>query len=143
MIDRLVTDLIETSRDRIDQAKPESLDDVRRLDVSLIALGDELGEGQASLKRFLREELYTHPHVEAMTRQAHKTISDLFAAFEQNFDEMPPKHAARAQKALDESGPAAANRAIADYVAGMTDRFALQQHQRITGANTKDAPLLD
>jgi dGTPase len=109
----------------------------------LIALGDSLAEGQASLKRFLRQELYTHPHVEQMTRRAHQTISDLFSTFAQQPDLMPPKHAARANKALNDSGETASKRSIADYIAGMTDRFALQQHRQITGADQDDASLLN
>jgi dGTPase len=143
MIDRLVTDLIESSRDRIERAKPETVDDVRSQESRLIALGEDLTEGQASLKRFLRQELYTHPHVAQMTHRAHRTISDLFAAFEQRLDEMPPKHAARAKKSLNDSGESASKRAIADYIAGMTDRFALQQHRLITGAGQEDASLLN
>jgi dGTPase len=136
MIDRLVTDLIETSHDRIMRAGPSSIEDVRRHERQLISLSDELGEGQASLKRFLRQELYTHPHVEEMTRQAHKTVSDLFAAFGGDFDQMPPEHSEQAQKALIEKGRSGALRVVADYIAGMTDRFALQQHQRILGARS-------
>lgn len=143
MIDRLVTDLIESSRERIERAKPDNIDDVRQQESGLIALGDGLAEGQASLKRFLRQELYTHPHVEQMTRRAHQTISDLFSAFAQQPDLMPPKHAARANKALNDSGESAAKRSIADYIAGMTDRFALQQHRQITGADQDDASLLN
>lgn len=143
MIDLLVTDLIQTSQARIEQADPLSIDDVRTQKRQLIALGNELAEGQASLKRFLREKLYTHPHVQEMTRQAHKTISELFTAFGEDFDEMPPEHAARAQRAMDESGRSAALRMIADYIAGMTDRFALQQHARISGGDSQDARLLD
>jgi dGTPase len=143
MIDRLVTDLIESSRERIERAKPDNIDDVRRQESGLIALSDGLAEGQASLKRFLRQELYTHPHVEQMTRRAHQTISDLFSAFAQQPDLMPPKHAARANKALNDSGESASKRSIADYIAGMTDRFALQQHRQITGADQDDASLLN
>jgi len=143
MIDRLVTDLIQTSQARIEQADPASIDDVRGQKRQLIALSDELADGQAALKRFLRESLYTHPHVQKMTRQAHQTITDLFAAFGENFDEMPPEHAARAQLAMDEAGRSAAMRTIADYIAGMTDRFALQQHARIAGGDSEDPRLLD
>jgi dGTP triphosphohydrolase len=56
---------------------------------------------------------------------------------------MPPKHAARAKKSLNDSGESASKRAIADYIAGMTDRFALQQHRLITGAGQEDASLLN
>jgi dGTPase len=143
MIDRLVTDLIQTSRARIEQVGPANIDQVRAQAGPLITLSDELAEVQLSLKRFLRSALYTHPHIENMTRQAHETISGLFTAFSEDFDLMPAKHAARARSGLAENGRAGAMRAIADYIAGMTDRFALDQLARITGRATSDTPLLN
>jgi len=133
MIDRSVTNLIETSQQRIETAAPESIDDVRDCSGPLIALSDELATGHAELKSFLRQALYTHPHIERMTERAHRTISDLFEAFSRDFDLMPPEHANRARAAVEASGNSQAMRAIADYIAGMTDRFAIEQHQRIYG----------
>jgi dGTPase len=143
MIDGLVTDLIETSRARIERAEPANIDEVRHAKGPLIGLSDKLAEGQASLKHFLRKELYTHPHVQKMTQRAHATIADLFSAFADDLQLMPPEHANRAQDELDKAGRSRAMRIIADYIAGMTDRFALQQHQRITGQGLADKSLLD
>jgi dGTPase len=131
MIDCLVTDLIRTSRAKIEHSAPTSIDEVRALGGPLIGLSAPLAAGQTELKRFLRRELYTHPHVENMTRRAHQTISDLFAAFIGDIDKMPEEHAARAHRAMQASGMSGAARVIADYIAGMTDRFALQQHERL------------
>lgn len=131
MIDHLVSDLIETSRRNIERASPADIDDVRRHKGPLISLSDDYVESQAALKRFLRDSLYAHPRIEKMTQQAHRTISELFAAFRDDFDLMPPEHAARARRKLDELGEDGAMRTIADYIAGMTDRFALEQHSRL------------
>jgi dGTPase len=131
LIDRLVTDLIISSRERIEAAAPQSIDDVRRAGGPLIGLSDGEAAGQLALKQFLRRELYAHPHVGKMTRRAHQTITDLFAAFSGDFDRMPPEHAARARAAFESGGAAAAMRIVADYIAGMTDRFALEQHARL------------
>lgn len=136
MIDRLVTDLIETSSQQIMNAQPTSIDDVRQQSQPLIGLSAELAEGQQQLKQFLRNELYAHPHVEEMTRQAHATISGLFAAFMNDPDSMPEKHAARAREWFAEHGDAGSARVIADYIAGMTDRFALGLHAELSGQNT-------
>jgi dGTPase len=132
MIDHLVTDLIETSRARIEAAAPAGIDAVRGLKAPLIGLSETLAEGQRALKGFLHRELYAHPHVEQMTRRAHTTISDLFAAFLDDFDRMPADHAGRARRARDGDGESAAARVVADYIAGMTDRFALEQHAHLT-----------
>jgi dGTPase len=131
LIDRLVTDLVTASRERIEAAAPASIDDVRRAGSLLIGLSAAEAEGQLTLKQFLRRELYAHPHVEKMTRRAHATITDLFAAFSKDFELMPPEHAARARAAFNKGGASAAMRIVADYIAGMTDRFALEQHARL------------
>ena len=143
MIDRLVTDLITTSRERIEAAGPDSIDAVRGHGSLLIGLGSEMAEGQTVLKGFLRRELYAHPHVENMTRRAHETIHELFVALTADFDLMPAEHAERARQRRKDSGDSAAARIISDYIAGMTDRFALQQHARLTGAGPSDATLLN
>ena len=131
MINCLVTDLIQTSRAAIEQAAPASIDDVRGCGAPLIGLSNSLAVGQRELKQFLRRELYTHPHVEKMTQRAHETISGLFAAFSADFDKMPDEYARRTRAAAETGGMSAAARTIADYIAGMTDRFALQQHERL------------
>ena len=131
LIDRLVTDLIIESRERIKAAAPHDIDDVRRAGGLLIGLSAAEADGQLALKQFLRRELYAHPHVGKMTERAQQTIGELFAAFSKDFDLMPAEHAARARSANDAGGTAAAMRIVADYIAGMTDRFALEQHARL------------
>jgi len=143
MIDHLVTDLIAASGRQIEAAAPDSIDAVRMLDKPLIRLGDEMAAGQLALKRFLRRELYAHPRVERMTRRAHRTITDLFAAFTADPDLLPAEHAARAHRAGREAGESGAARIVADYIAGMTDRFALDTHARLSGTAIDDEPLLN
>ena len=139
MIDVFVTDLIATSRAAIERAAPESIDDVRAAAGPMIGLSEPLAKVQAELKRFLRQELYTHPHVARMTARAHETIGDLFAAFSADFDRMPQEHAARAHTAFAAEGAPGAARIVADYIAGMTDRFALEQHARLAKARDREA----
>ena len=143
MIDHLVTDLIATSTAKIMAAAPASIDEVRAQDAPLIALGDALAGEQLALKRFLRSELYAHPRVERMTRRAHRTISELYAALTADLDLMPPEHAARALAAAESGGESGAARVVADYIAGMTDRFALELHARLCGGRPGDEPLLN
>lgn len=128
MIDLLVTDLISTSADRIAAARPASINDVRQHETALIGLSTEFAAVQLALKQFLRKELYAHPHVQQMTESAHETIRGLFAAYSANSDLMPAEHAARTREARETDGESGAARMIADYIAGMTDRFALEQH---------------
>jgi dGTPase len=131
MIDSLVTDLFKTSQDAVAAAAPSHIDDVRALDRPLISFSPPFVEAQATLKRFLRGHLYTHPHVKRMTERARETISLLFEAFTADYGRMPPKHADRAREAERRGGRAGGARVVADYIAGMTDRFALQAREAL------------
>ncbi|MBN1238617.1 MAG: deoxyguanosinetriphosphate triphosphohydrolase [Gammaproteobacteria bacterium] len=126
MIDTLVQDLFRTSEAAVLEAAPLSIDDVRSMERPLIGFSAPFAETQAALKRFLMDHLYTHPHVRQMTQQAHETICLLFDAFSADYRKMPAKHAERAEAAEKRDGRSGAARVIADYIAGMTDRFALQ-----------------
>jgi len=131
MIGALVNDLIGTSQARIAQLGPQSIDDIRAHRGPLIGFSDPFVETQRALKQFLREELYRHPKVKRMTDRAQDIVVALFTAFFADFGRMPPEHAERARTAHDEYGQAGGARAVADYIAGMTDRFALQAHESV------------
>jgi len=123
MIGELVADLVRSSAAAIAAAAPREIDDVRKLKVGLIEFSPALREAQSALKQFLRESLYTHPRVQQMTEQAQVTVKYLFDELSADYGRMPDEHAALAKAAGDE---ARAARVVADYIAGMTDRFALQ-----------------
>jgi dGTPase len=126
MISHLVTGLIESSAAAIGTAAPRDIDAVRSLAQPLIRFAPELRDAQHALKKFLRAKLYAHPHVRVMTEQAHETVRGLFEMLSANYELMPDEHAQRARAAAERGDDAAAARVVADYVAGMTDRFALQ-----------------
>jgi dGTPase len=126
MIGELVADLVRTSASAIAAASPRDIDDVRALPHGLIGFSEPLRAAQLELKRFLRDALYTHPHVQRMTAQAHDTVKLLFEALTSDYDRMPEEHAASAKAAALAGDRAGAARVVADYIAGMTDRFALQ-----------------
>lgn len=131
MIGALVTDLIETSARRIQALGPDGIDMVRSQDAPLIGFSEPFLETQRTLKRFLSQRLYRHPKVRDMTERAREIVSTLFTTFLSDYDRMPVEHADRAREAHDEGGVAAAARVVSDYVAGMTDRFALQTHEAL------------
>jgi dGTPase len=126
MIGDLVNGLIESSAAAIGAAAPRDIDAVRSLPQSLIRFPPALHDAQHALKRFLREKLYAHPHVRLMTEQAHETVRWLFEMLSADYALMPEEHAERARAAAERGDEAAAARVVADYIAGMTDRFALQ-----------------
>lgn len=126
MIGELVANLVESSDAAIVTAAPQHGDDVRSLPQPLIHFSAPLAAAQQALKQFLRDSLYSHPRVKQMTQQAHETVHFLFRELSADYARMPDEHAARARAAAANQDAAAAARVVADYVAGMTDRFALQ-----------------
>ncbi len=122
MIDTLVTDLNRQSTANIRDLAPESIADIRRAP-AMIRFSDRIRDDQAELKRFLHTNLYRHYRVSRMSSKARRIISDLFQAFMNEPGLLPPEFQARAQ--------ADRPRAIADYIAGMTDRYAIVEHRRL------------
>jgi len=127
MIDTVVTDLIEQSRRRISGAAPASIDDVRDQPAPLIAFSDDVYDAHLELKRFLNENLYRHDKVREMTDDARAMIAVLFQRYMDSPQEMSDEFSSPAL-AGDDSGRA---RAVADYIAGMTDRYAIAEHERL------------
>ena len=122
MINALVVDLIAESRRRIAAAAPASVDDVRAAP-PLVAFSEPVRAEADALKVFLRDHLYRHYQVIRMTEKARRIVRELFEAFLNEPRLLPPDHRQRAAH----DGP----RAIADYVAGMTDRYAMKEHRRL------------
>ena len=136
MLNRQVLDLIETSQIAIDQQAPGSIDDVRTAGAPLIRLSPDASSRHLELKRFLRANLYRHYRVHRMTLKAARIVEALFNIFSDDARLLP--RAARDHMAVLEQadGAAGRGRAIADYIAGMTDRFAIAEHERIFSAST-------
>lgn len=120
IINVLVCDMIETTAGNIARQQPKDLAETR-LGRPLVAFSDELREAQREMKRFLHKNLYQHFQVLRMTSKAGRIVSDLFSAFVSDPRMLPPQY----QEAGDQS------RRIADYIAGMTDRYAIKEHRRM------------
>ncbi len=133
MIGEQVIDLVETSRERIRIVNPQTIDDVRRHSEQLISFSDGMRAHNQELKKFLRENLYFHHKVYRMTRKAHQVIESLFDVFMNDLRLLPPGYLASAREALIEEGLSGQARVIADYVAGMTDRYATKEYSRLFG----------
>jgi dGTPase len=131
MINHIVVDLIQTSQERINAAQPASIDAVRLQAEPLIALGESTLDEHRELMRFLRERLYRHYRVLRMTAKAQRVVKDLFGAFMAEARLMPPEDQAAAAQAETVRGTAGRARVVADYIAGMTDRYAILEHQRV------------
>ncbi|MFM8575033.1 MAG: deoxyguanosinetriphosphate triphosphohydrolase [Limnohabitans sp.] len=122
MLSDQVYDVIDTTRAAVAAAGVQSADDVRRAG-PLVRFSPAMHAQSAQLKQFLFAHLYRHPQVMHTTGQAKAVVRELFAAYLSQAQEMRAEFAAREDR----------HRAVADYIAGMTDRFALREHERLTG----------
>lgn len=128
MVDRLVTDLIETTRGRVADADIRSLADVRAYPEALAAHSEKVLADLETMADFLSAQLYRSPLVQAEMEDARAKLRALFEVYAGDLDLLPPRHRERAMRV-------GTLPAIADYVAGMTDRYALREHARlVTGA---------
>ncbi|MES2886042.1 MAG: deoxyguanosinetriphosphate triphosphohydrolase [Pseudomonadota bacterium] len=128
IIGTLVGDLTEHSRQRLLEAQPASPDAVRALAEPLIAYSEAIASESRELKRFLREHLYRHHQVYRVMEKAKRVLRELFEAFMQDSRLLPPQSHAETVAAEDEASRA---RIVADYIAGMTDRFAIDEWERL------------
>jgi len=122
MINTLVTDLIAQTEHNIRAQAPQSVDDVRTAP-PLVAFSPEMHELNRELKTFLRTHLYRHYQVMRMTAKARRIIGDLFTVFMEDPRLLPPQ--------FNPSAETDRARSVADYIAGMTDRYAIREHRRI------------
>ena len=129
MINRQATDLLETSRAAIEAARPGSPDDVRAHREPLVRFSAPMSEQHRELKRLLRHRLYHHYRVHRMSMKAQRIVKALFEVF---FDD-PRSLPHDVQRRIGEQGGSEPERAraVADYVAGMTDRFAIAEYRRL------------
>lgn len=122
MLSEQVYDVIRTTAQRVHEAGVGSVDEVRAAG-ALVGFSEPMREQTKALKRFLFQALYRHPQVMDTTDRARRVVRELFTAYTADPQAMPPEYAQRPDLA----------RATADYIAGMTDRFAIREHQRLTG----------
>ncbi|MDP1927336.1 MAG: deoxyguanosinetriphosphate triphosphohydrolase, partial [Thiobacillus sp.] len=122
IINALILDLVASTRSNIEASAVASIADVRAA-APLAAFSEALLEEHSELKRFLHRHLYRHYKVARMSAKAQRIITDLYTAFIGDARLLPPEHQAR--ESLEGA------RAVADYIAGMTDRYAMREHRRI------------
>ena len=127
MLSAQVYDVITATQAALAGAAPGDVDDVR-LAKTLVCFSPQMRQDSLALKRFLFDNLYRHPQVVATTGNAQVVVRELFCAYLEEPQAMKPGYVARAAAA-----PARRERVVADFIAGMTDRFAAAEHERLTG----------
>jgi dGTPase len=129
MINSLIIDLIKNTEEAIKRFTPTSIDDVRNMP-KLVSFSEKVQKEAQTLQQFLFQKLYRHYKVNRMTHKARSTVTELFDVLMAQPELLPPDYRVNA-KALDEVQRSQQARKIADYIAGMTDRFAIKEHRRL------------
>ena len=124
LIGILVTDMVKSTYDRLVSSAVKSVEDLQRLEYNVIGFSEELHNRNRELKDFLFAQLYRHSRVVRMQVKAERIIKDLFEAY-MNQPTILPNHVATQIEARG------LNRTICDYIAGMTDRYAIEEHQKL------------
>jgi dGTPase len=128
LISFLIGAVVSESRSRLQAAKPNSVDDVRHHGEVLIAFSPGAAQAEAEIKAFLKLRMYRHPRVMHVMGDAERILFDLFARYQKLPGDLPPEWLPPGAEAETETERA---RRIGNFIAGMTDRFALTEHQRL------------
>jgi dGTPase len=136
LVDLLISDLVTASAAALSAAAPRSADDVRAQPGPLMMLSAPTAAGHAQLKEFLMANLYRHSRLVRMFRKAERVLTELFEAFEADYRQLPPHVRANLESVQPGATPGdpfteEAYRVMVDYLSGMTDRYALQEHDRL------------
>jgi len=126
MLNALVTDLIENTRTRLEHSGVRNLEDLRHFPERLAAFSPTIDAERAQAKRFLYRDLYYSEHLKGQKADCEKIVGDLFDHWMRSADSLP-----LAYRRQIESGQETPARVVCDYIAGMTDNFILEQHQRL------------
>jgi len=132
LIDRMVADLVAETRRRLQEAAPRSVEDIRALGAPVVAFSDRMAAHDTALKGFLRDHMYRHYRVNRMASKARRVVHEMFALYMSEPDCLPTEWRLQAESA---DTPQRA-RLVADFIAGMTDRFALLEHERLFDIKT-------
>jgi len=131
MINVMVVDLIDTSRSNIQNINPKNIEDIRNQTKQTMAFSDAMSEQKRELKQFLRKNLYRHYRVHRMSMKACSIIEALFDAFMNDPRILPTEALEHCQQLQNNDSDEGMARGVADYIAGMTDRYAIVEYERI------------
>ncbi len=135
MINQQVSDFLQTSSQQLIDARPQSRDDIIQHHEPLVGFSDDMRDMNQELKQFLRKNLYRHYRVHRMTAKAAIIIRSLFDAFLNDPLLLPPEQQQHLTLLKNKDPDTGSARAIADYIAGMTDRYAIREYERIFNAS--------
>lgn len=127
LISTMVADVVAETGRRLQECQPKTVEDIRCFNMPLVAFSEEMEAHHQALKKFLYTRMYRHYKVNRAMRKARRVVRQLFETFYDEPNTLPPQW----QSLCDEKGSDITARVICDYIAGMTDRFALEEHGRV------------
>ncbi len=125
LVNEMITDAVTASRQKLENARPESPEEIRKLPENLICRSESVLNKEARLKQYLFDNMYRHYRLVRMAEKAERIISTLFEAYVDNPNQLPPQFKARTKEED-------VHVVVADYIAGMTDRYAGQEYKKLT-----------
>jgi dGTPase len=131
MIGRMVVDVIEQTQRNLNDVNPQSVDDVRNCGRMIVDFSSEMTKTINAIRKFLFVRMYKHYTIQRLGLKVEKIIPDLFNAFMRKYTLMPSNWQTLVEEAGGQTSDRARARVVADYIAGMTDRFALREHERL------------
>jgi len=130
LISYLIHDVMTEAQNRLEKAQPKSAQDVRHHDEAMVAFSFGVAAAEAEIKAFLKQRMYRHSRVMRVMGEAEQILFDLFARYQQKSHDLPPEWLPPAGEGSPETETDRARR-IGNFIAGMTDRFAITEHQRL------------
>ncbi len=131
MIGAMVDDVMRETQKRLEKVKPESPEDIRMAGMQIVAFSPEMHEQVQTLRKFLYNRMYRHFTINRIWVKVERIVGDLFEAFHKNYQLLPDNWQARVEEAGAQDNERERARIIADYIAGMTDRYAIREHERL------------
>jgi dGTPase len=131
MIGAMVSDVLAETRTRLKDLNPQSIEDIRTAKRQMVAFSDPMHKKVEELRKFLWWRMYTHFTVNRMRKKVTKIVSDLYDAFMEDYRMLPDNWQDRLREAGDPDDAKIRSRIVVDYIAGMTDRYAIKEHERM------------
>ncbi|MCT6855885.1 MULTISPECIES: deoxyguanosinetriphosphate triphosphohydrolase [Bombella] len=131
VINRLASDLIEQSQKNLAALDPQNADEVRHAGRAMVEFSPEMAERNKEIRKFLYARMYRHWRVQRMTRKARIALGDICTILGNEPELLPTPWREQALPSKKKGYEAASRRVVADYIAGMTDRFAMEEHRRL------------
>ncbi|MGH1402833.1 MAG: deoxyguanosinetriphosphate triphosphohydrolase [Alphaproteobacteria bacterium] len=131
MIGAMVDDVMRETQKRLEKVKPESPEDIRMAGMQIVAFSPEMYEQVQALRKFLYNRMYRHFTINRIWVKVERIVGDLFEAFHKNYQLLPDNWQMRVEEAGAQDNERERARIIADYIAGMTDRYAIREHERL------------